>query len=68
MVEDLQIPESQNLQNPNSQIWNWNTYFQYLSYVGLQGTLGFNAQLPPNSDALNKFTLYITYRRAYLNF
>ena len=67
MVEDLQIPESQDPDNPNSQIWNWNTYFQYLSYIGLQGTIGFNAEFPPNSDALNKFTLYITYGRAYLN-
>jgi hypothetical protein len=67
IVEDLQIPESQDPENPNSQIWDWDTYFQYLSYIGLQGTIGFNAQFPPDSDALNKFTLYITYGRAYLN-
>ena len=67
MVEDLLIPESLNPQNPNPQPWNWNTYFTYLSYVGLQGTVGFNTQFPPISDALNKFTLYITYGRAYLN-
>jgi hypothetical protein len=47
--------------------WNWNTYYTYLRYVELQGTVGFNTQFSPNSDALNNFALYITYGRAYLN-
>jgi hypothetical protein len=47
--------------------WNWDTYFTYISYVGLQGTVGFNTQFPPNSDALNKFKLYITYCISSLN-
>ena len=38
-----------------------------LSNQGLEQSDGFKAQFPPNSEALNKFTLYITYGRAYLN-
>jgi hypothetical protein len=56
-------------QNPphNPMIWNWDTYFRYLSYIGLDGTVGFKTQFPPGSNVLNNFNLYITYGRAYLN-
>jgi hypothetical protein len=66
LVEDLMINQSQNIPN-NPLLWNWNTYFEYLSYTGLQGTTGFNTKFPPNSDALYNFNLYIAYGRAYLN-
>jgi hypothetical protein len=66
LVEDLMINQSQNPPH-NPEIWNWDTYFLYLSYTGLYETAGFNAQFPPGSDVLNNFNLYITYGRAYLN-
>ena len=41
------------VQNPQSVLitWNWNTYFTYLSYKGLEQSDGFKALFPKGSDA-----------------
>jgi len=49
------------VQNPQSVpiTWNWNTYFTYLSYQGLEENEGFKALFPPGSNALYIYTQYM---------
>ena len=65
MVEDLMINQSATAPH-NPMLWDWNTCFTYLSFLGLDGTSGFIALFPPGSNALYNFNLYISYGRAFL--
>ncbi len=46
--------------------WNWDTYFKYLSYAGLEESAGFQAMFPNNSNALFIYNQYISIGHANL--
>ena len=56
-VESLPIYQNQPQSNPMQ--WNWDTYFKYLSYRGLEESRGFKAMFPPDSDVLYVYNQYI---------
>ena len=65
IVESLDIFQVQNPQS-NPLPWNWDTYFKYLSYRGLEESSGFIALFPPNSNAQFIYNQYIAIGHANL--
>lgn len=50
----------------NPQPWDWNTYFRYLSYQGLEESDGFKALFPIGSGARFVYNQYIANGHANL--
>ena len=65
IVENLPIYQTQNPQS-NPMVWNWDTYFQYLSYRGLEESVCFIALFSAGSDALFVYNQYISIGHANL--
>ena len=64
VVEALDIYQNQPQSNPLQ--WNWDTYFRFLSYRGLEESEGFKAMFPTNSDPLYVYNQYIAIAHANL--
>lgn len=53
--------------NSASEIWDWNTYFKYLSLAGLSEAKSFKTDFPSNSDILYTFRNYNSQGEVYLD-
>lgn len=53
--------------NSAFEIWDWDTYFKYLSLTGLSEAKSFQTDYPDNSDALYKFDNYYGKGEVYLD-
>lgn len=66
IVESKLVPESLTMPY-NERLWNWDTYFKYLSYRGLEESPGFKALFPQNSNALHNYNQYLAIGKKYLD-
>lgn len=64
-MKQIDIYQIQNPQS-NPSPWNWNNYFEYLSYEGLQESQGFQSAFPNNSNIKFVFNQYVAIGHANL--